>query len=105
VRIFEYHRSFLHAKVAVVDGTWATVGSSNLDPFSLLLSREANVEILDTGFAALLKAGLEAAMVTGAREVTADTFNRAGRLTRLAQWASYRFTRVVIDALNLAKKN
>ena len=105
VRIFEYHRSFLHAKVAVVDGTWATVGSSNLDPFSLLLSREANVEILDTGFAALLKAGLEAAMGTGAREVTADTFNRAGRLTRLAQWASYRFTRVVIDALNLAKKN
>src|SRR6185369_4080314 len=34
VQIFEYHRSFLHAKVAVIDGQWATVGSSNIDPFS-----------------------------------------------------------------------
>ena len=30
--IYEYHQSFLHAKVAVVDGRWATVGSSNIDP-------------------------------------------------------------------------
>ena len=43
VEIYEYHASFLHAKVAVVDGKWLTVGSSNLDPFSLLLAREANV--------------------------------------------------------------
>jgi cardiolipin synthase len=105
VTIFEYRKSFLHAKVAVVDRNWATVGSSNLDPFSLLLSREANVEILDAGFAARLEESLKEAMAAGAHEVTADTFNRAGRLTRLAQWASYRFTRVIIDALNLAKKN
>jgi len=37
VRIREYERSFLHAKVAVVDVNWATVGSSNIDPYSLLL--------------------------------------------------------------------
>ena len=33
----------LPAKVAVVDGRWATVGSSNIDPYSLLMSREANI--------------------------------------------------------------
>ncbi|MGB4022922.1 MAG: cardiolipin synthase ClsB, partial [Limnohabitans sp.] len=47
VEIYEYAESFLHAKVAVIDAhhehPWATVGSSNLDPFSLLLAREANV--------------------------------------------------------------
>ena len=32
IRVFEYRRSFLHAKVAVIDGQWATVGSSNIDP-------------------------------------------------------------------------
>jgi cardiolipin synthase len=32
VRIFEYTPAFLHAKVAVVDDDWATVGSSNIDP-------------------------------------------------------------------------
>ncbi len=41
--IYEYHRSFMHAKVAVIDEHWATVGSSNIDPFSLLLAREANI--------------------------------------------------------------
>ena len=49
VEIHEYASSFLHAKVAVVDAAepqaWATVGSSNLDPLSLLLAREANVVV------------------------------------------------------------
>jgi cardiolipin synthase len=47
VEIHEYAASFLHAKVAVVDTRWATVGSSNLDPLSLLLAREANVVVED----------------------------------------------------------
>ncbi len=55
VAIHEYSPSFLHAKVAVIDGHWATVGSSNLDPLSLLLAREANLVIDDTRFAAVLR--------------------------------------------------
>lgn len=43
IEVYEYSASLLHAKVAVIDGDWATVGSSNLDPLSLLLAREANV--------------------------------------------------------------
>lgn len=38
IEIYEHHKAFLHAKVAVIDSHWATVGSSNLDPFSLLLA-------------------------------------------------------------------
>ncbi len=63
VEIYEYARSFLHAKVAVVDGRWATVGSSNLDPLSLLLAREANVVVVDESFARDLRQRLEAAML------------------------------------------
>ena len=51
VEIHAYAKSFLHAKVAVIDGHWATVGSSNLDPLSLLLAREANVVIEGAAFA------------------------------------------------------
>lgn len=58
VEIYEYSPSFLHAKVAVIDGRWATVGSSNLDPLSLLLAREANVVVDDRGFAAQLRGRL-----------------------------------------------
>lgn len=65
VEIHEYAVSFLHAKVAVVDGHWATVGSSNLDPLSLLLAREANVVVDDVAFAQDLRARLEHAMTHG----------------------------------------
>jgi cardiolipin synthase len=65
VEIYEYQAGFLHAKVAVVDGHWATVGSSNLDPLSLLLAREANVVVEDEAFAQTLLAPLEAAIETG----------------------------------------
>lgn len=62
VEIHEYSPSFLHAKVAVIDGRWATVGSSNLDPLSLLLAREANVVVEDPTFAQELSTRLVRAM-------------------------------------------
>ncbi len=62
VEIHEYAPSFLHAKVAVIDSQWATVGSSNLDPLSLLLAREANVVVTDSVFAENLRQRLEHAM-------------------------------------------
>jgi cardiolipin synthase A/B len=62
VEIHEYAASFLHAKVAVVDGRWATVGSSNLDPLSLLLAREANIVVDDASFAQDLRQRLDHAM-------------------------------------------
>ena len=58
IEIHEYAASFLHAKVAVIDSHWATVGSSNLDPLSLLLAREANVVVEDKAFASELRARL-----------------------------------------------
>ena len=67
MRVFEYGKSFLHAKVAVVDDEWATVGSSNIDPFSLLLAKEGNLVVRDRRFAAELQASLTEAMADGAR--------------------------------------
>jgi cardiolipin synthase len=59
VEIHEYCKRPLHGKVAVIDGLWSTVGSSNLDPLSLALNLEANVMIRDTGFAVGLQQRLE----------------------------------------------
>jgi cardiolipin synthase len=70
VRIFEYTPAFLHAKVALVDDQWATVGSSNIDPLSLLLNLEANVVVRDPEFAAALAERLEAAFAASS-EITA----------------------------------
>ena len=80
VEIHEYSVSFHHAKVAVIDGHWATVGSSNLDPLSLLLAREANIVVDDVSFAQDLRARLEYAMVhDGVRVEPAAYANRPWR--------------------------
>ena len=68
VRIYEYTPAFLHAKVAVVDDNWATVGSSNIDPLSLLLNLEANVVVRDAEFSRALAQRFEAAFAVS-REV------------------------------------
>jgi len=78
VEIHEYAPSFLHAKVAVNDAhgarPWATVGSSNLDPLSLLLAREANVMVRDAGFARDLRARLELAITQGSGALDPETY-------------------------------
>jgi cardiolipin synthase len=66
VRIHEYTPAFLHAKVAVVDDDWATVGSSNIDPLSLLLNLEANVVVRDADFAQALAQRFDAAVAVSA---------------------------------------
>ncbi len=89
VEIYEYEASFLHAKVAVVDDTWATVGSSNMDPFSLLLAREANVAVYDATFADELRKRLELAMAQRSARVMPEIHARLPRLRRFANWAAY----------------
>ena len=74
IEIHEYHAGHLHAKVAVIDGQWATVGSSNLDPLSLLLAREANVVVRDRVFAQHLRHSLEQALTEGAMPVNPMTY-------------------------------
>ena len=96
IRIHEYHRSFLHAKVAVIDGVWSTVGSSNIDPFSLLMAREANVIVRDTGFAGELRGSLERAMAIGAKELRPTDWKRVPLYSRLSSWFAYGLVRLMM---------
>lgn len=93
VRIIEYDSSFMHAKVAVADD-WATVGSSNIDPFSLLLAREANVVVRDAAFAQHLASRILAAIDGGGRPVLAQHHAQRGLPVRLAHWAAFSLLRV-----------
>ena len=96
VHIFEYTPAFLHAKVAVVDDDWATVGSSNIDPLSLLLNLEANVVVLDQAFTAALALRFEAA-VQCSREVVRPPVGQGwwSVLRRgFVAWAAYWFLRL-----------
>jgi len=101
IEIIEYEPSFLHAKVAVFDGPQgaiATVGSSNLDPISLLLAREANVFVRDDAFAAELRGHLlEAVQKTGARIDSSAHMKRPFSVRSLA-WLAYAMMRLALFA-------
>jgi len=104
IEIYSYHRSFLHAKVAVIDGNWSTVGSSNIDPFSLLLAREANVVVTDSGFAATLRDSLQQAMDEGAHRIMPDRWKQQPVYRRLMAWASYGLVRLLMGVTGYARR-
>jgi len=100
VEIYEYAESFLHAKVAVIDAQhdrpWATVGSSNLDPFSLLLAREANVVVADPLFAKRLREGLEEAMSTKSHRIMPQSLLERSQFQRAMDWIAFGLMRLAI---------
>lgn len=95
IEIHEYLASFLHAKAAVVDNSWSTVGSSNIDPFSLLLAREANVAIFDAAFALRLRGELEHAIAGRSRRIEASSLAGRGLLERAASRIAYLMVRLM----------
>jgi cardiolipin synthase len=96
IEVAEYHKSFLHAKVAVVDEDWATVGSSNIDPFSLLLAREANVVVKDRAFASQLRTSLERAINAGAIAIRQEDLQRRPWPERMLSRVAFATVRLLI---------
>lgn len=105
IRIFEYEKSFMHAKVAVIDGQWATVGSSNIDPFSLLLAKEANLVVRDPAFAGDLENSLRQAMADGGRELLADELSRQPLHSRLLRWLAYGLVRAMVGIAGYSERH
>jgi cardiolipin synthase len=101
IEIIEYAPSFLHAKVAVFDGALggiSTVGSSNLDPLSLLLAREANVFVRDDGFAAELRGHLLDAVRHGGQRVEKSAHLTRPFVHRTLAWIAYGAMRFALFA-------
>jgi len=100
IEIYEYTQSFLHAKVAVIDAhhekPWATVGSPNLDPFSLLLAREANVVVADGLFAKRLHVALTQAIEGDSLRIMPQTLKQRSQLLRALDWVAFGLMRFAI---------
>ena len=94
VGIEEYHRSFLHAKVAVIDQHWATVGSSNIDPYSLLMAREANVFVSDAHFAEQLRQELLQMIGDGATRMAPERWAGRTNAEKALTWIAYGIVRI-----------
>lgn len=90
VEVYEYNRSVLHAKVAVRDGEWYTLGSFNLNDLSTYTTLEMNLDVDDTRLATNLQATLERIAQKDCRRITTADLRLTGALDRLGQWCAYR---------------
>ncbi len=84
VKLFEWHESILHSKLAIVDGLWVTAGSFNLDYVSLRNNLELNLSIEDTEFAREAEGRFDA-WVTRCTPVNYDAFKRRSIWTRAVE--------------------
>lgn len=85
VHIYEHETSLLHAKTAVIDQVWSTVGSTNLDYLSLLHNDEVNAVILNREFAAEMEA-MFAGDLADSRQIQRDEWDNRPRLPRIRDW-------------------
>ncbi|MFS2005213.1 cardiolipin synthase ClsB [Duganella sp. CT11-25] len=102
VKVVEYHKTQLHAKVAVIDDDWATVGSSNVDGLSLFLNQEANVVIKDAAFAQSLREHIEQAIADGVVIDYAD-FEHVGRFRRIGYEIAFVFYKILMRVFAVGK--
>jgi cardiolipin synthase A/B len=86
VEIYEYQPTMYHVKSMVVDGLWSSVGSTNFDTRSFSTNDEANLNVLDAGFAAEQERIFE------------DDLKRSRRVT-LEEWQGRPWTQRVLDTL------
>jgi cardiolipin synthase A/B len=105
IGIYEYQSGEMHAKVAVIDGHWATVGSSNIDPLSLMLSREANVVVYDRTFAQTLAARLKHALENEARHITHVDWRKRAWQERVLSRAAYSLVRILASWVGYGMEN
>jgi cardiolipin synthase A/B len=82
IRLYQYAPALLHAKTIVIDSTWTTIGSTNLDPRSLAVNEELNVIVYDRAVARKMDA-IFAEDVARSKPVTLEAWKRRGIKARL----------------------
>ena len=105
IEIHEYQKSYLHAKVAVIDGHWATVGSSNIDPFSLLLSYEANLVVDDNVFGSALAESLKVSVTLDSQQILEASWRQQPIAIRFVSWLCYGLLRLMTEISGYDSEN
>jgi cardiolipin synthase A/B len=102
IEVYEWQKSVLHGKLAVVDNKWTTIGSFNLNELSDFGSLELNVEVADEKFATGTRTYLQKLIDEGCEQITAQEYLRKKNwIVQFSHWFSYQFVRIVLRFLFL----
>ena len=92
VQIYEHKSSLLHAKTAVIDSVWSTVGSTNMDFLSMLNNDEVNAVILSKEFAAEMEK-MFAGDLAESRRIKLQEWKKRALLPKMREWFVNLFVR------------
>lgn len=91
IKVYQLKASVLHAKTAVIDGTWSTVGSTNLDTRSFLHNKEINVVVMGDGFGQEMESAFNEDL-KDSNEIQLETWTHRSLWQRFMEWFSRRFS-------------
>jgi cardiolipin synthase len=92
VKLYEHSTALLHAKTAVVDNVWSTVGSTNMDYLSLLSNDEVNAVILSHGFAVEMEK-MFVKDLSNSRQIQLDEWEKRPLFQKIREWIAPLFSR------------
>ena len=97
IELYEYHRNVLHAKIAVCDNQWMTIGSYNINDISAYASMELNLDVRNTSFATNAGETLQQLITNDCVRITHENLLKTTNVFKqFVRWLSYQLIRVVI---------
>ncbi len=102
IRLVEYRATQLHAKAAVVDDAWATLGSSNFDGLSLFVNHEANIIVRDANFSMVLRDIIARGVAEGTI-ITAENVAHFSWIRRVGNRLAYLLYRTVLKLITAGR--
>jgi cardiolipin synthase len=105
ITIYEYPLGLLHAKAMVVDGRWATLGSSNCDHLSFLLNHEANLVIRNHPIVKEIRSKIADQALEKGIKVDSDLYSKRPLVAKVFNWVSYGFVRLLLVFLSVGTRD
>jgi cardiolipin synthase A/B len=97
IELYEYQPTVLHAKFAVADGHFLTLGSYNLNGLSAYASIELNLNIDDTAFVKEIETEVDEIIESDCKKIDLGTYNtKLISVRQFLQWGAYQFLRVIL---------
>jgi cardiolipin synthase len=97
IEIFEYNKTVLHAKVAVCDDEWTTIGSYNVNNLSAYASIELNLDIKSRYFVKTVNDEINNIIKNNCEQITVENYKKKKNIFwRLTAWASFTLTRLLL---------
>jgi len=97
IELYEYEKNVLHAKLAICDSSWLTIGSYNVNNISAYATLELNLDVKNENFIKQVEEQVEKIITNDCIRITEEHHKKTRNfIIQFARWVSYHFIRAVL---------